>query len=95
MIYHSPQQGQDAVMFPVSEVDVFAETEPGRFERIDGKKAIVNTDSRRVLSVVSNQYRILHNRKALEARAEVLHQGVSEHGTRTLGGVRGRSTADR
>ena len=65
MIY-SGTQGLDPVMFPVAEVDVFAETEPGRFERIDGKKAIVNTDSRRVLSVVSNHYRILHNRKALK-----------------------------
>ena len=95
MIYHSPQQGQDAVMFPVSEADVFAETEPGRFERIDGKKAIVNTDSRKVLSVVSDRYRDSSQSQSTQARAEVLHQGVSEHGTRTLGGVRGRSTADR
>ncbi|MDE0132309.1 MAG: DUF932 domain-containing protein [bacterium] len=65
MIY-SAQAGCDAVMFPVAEVDVFAETEPGRLERVHGRKAIVNTDSRRVLSVVSERYRVLHNRDALE-----------------------------
>ena len=65
MIY-SGRQGLNAVMFPVAEVDVFAETEPGRIERVDGKKAIVNTDSRRLLSVGSDQYRVLHNRTALE-----------------------------
>ena len=31
MIY-TGRQGLDAVMFPVAEVDVFAETEPGRLE---------------------------------------------------------------
>ena len=65
MIY-SGQAGWDAVMFPVAEVDVYAETEPGRRERVHGRKAIVNTDSRRVLSVVSDRYRVLHNRDALE-----------------------------
>lgn len=68
MIYGSDaiEEGMRAVMFPVAEVDVFAETEPGRRERIPGKKAIVNTESRRVLSVVSDRYRLLDNETALE-----------------------------
>lgn len=64
MIYNA-EQGLAAIMFPVEEVDVFAETEPGRRDRIAGKKAIVNTDTRAVLSVVSRQYGLLENRKAL------------------------------
>ncbi len=65
MIY-SGQAGWDAVMFPVAEVGVFAETEPGLLERVSGRKAIVNTDSRRILSVVSDRYRVLDNHTALE-----------------------------
>ncbi len=63
---HSGQDGWDAIMFPVAEVDVFAETEPGLRERVHGRKAIVNTDSRRILAVVSDRYRVLHNRDALD-----------------------------
>ncbi len=65
MIYSS-QRGLEAVMFEVSEVGVFAETSPGCLERIDGKKAIVNSDSSRVLAVVGQDYRILRNRVALD-----------------------------
>ena len=65
MIYN-PEEGLAAIMFPVEEVDVFAETEPGRRDRIAGKKAIVNTDTRGVLSVVGRQYGLLENHKALE-----------------------------
>ncbi len=65
MIY-SADEGLAAIMFPVEEVDVFAETEPGRHDRIAGKKAIINTDTRAVLSVVGRQYGLLENRKALE-----------------------------
>lgn len=65
MIYNA-DEGLAAVMFPVKEVDVFAETEPGRRDRVAGKKAIINTDSRAVLSVVSRQYGLLENRRALE-----------------------------
>ncbi len=64
------EEGMHAVMFPVAKVDVFAETEPGRRERIPGKKAIVNTDSGRVLSVVSDRYRLLENRTAFELARE-------------------------
>ena len=72
MIYagDSLEQGMHAVMFPVTMVDVFAETEPGRREWIPGKKAIVNTESGRVLSVVSDRYRLLDNRTALELAKE-------------------------
>ena len=65
MIY-SGQDGWDAIMFPVAEVDVFAATERGRLERVHGRKAIVNKDSRRILAVVSDRYRVLHNHDALE-----------------------------
>lgn len=65
MIYNA-EEGLAAIMFPVEEVDVFAETEPGRRDRIAGKKAIVNTDTRAVLSVVGHQYGLLENRRALE-----------------------------
>ena len=65
MIYNA-EEGLAAIMFPVEEVDVFAETEPGRRDRIAGKKAIVNTDTRAVLSVVGRQYGLLENRKALD-----------------------------
>ena len=64
MIYNA-EKGLAAIMFPVEEVDVFAETEPGRRDRIAGKKAIVNTDTRAVLSVVGRQYGLLENRRAL------------------------------
>ena len=60
------EEGMHAVMFPVAKVDLFAETEPGRHERIPGKKAIINTDSRQVLGVVTDQYQLLENRIALE-----------------------------
>jgi len=65
MIYNA-EEGLAAIMFPVEEVDVFAETEPGRRDRIAGKKAIVNMDTRAVLSVVGRQYGLLENRRALE-----------------------------
>ncbi len=65
MIYNA-EKGLAAIMFPVAEVDVFAETEPGRRDRIAGKKAIVNTDTRAVLSVVGRQYGLLENRRALQ-----------------------------
>ena len=65
MIY-TADEGLAAIMFPVQEVDVFAETEPGRRDRIAGKKAIINTDTRAVLSVVGRQYGLLENHRALE-----------------------------
>ncbi len=65
MIYNA-EEGLAAIMFPVEEVDVFAETEPGRLDRIAGKKAIINVDTRAVLSVVGRQYGLLQNRRALE-----------------------------
>lgn len=65
MIY-TAEKGLAAIMYPVQEVDVFAETEPGRRDRIAGKKAIINTDTRAVVSVVGRQYGLLENRRALE-----------------------------
>ena len=66
MIYDNVEDGLHSVMFPVRRVDVFAETEPGKRDRIPGKKALVNDDTCRVLSVVSNRYQVLHNGTALE-----------------------------
>lgn len=60
------EEGLHAVMFPVHKVDVYAETETGRRDRIPGKKAVINTDSRKVLSVVSDRYRVLPNSEALK-----------------------------
>ena len=67
MIYgrDSVEGGLHAIMFPVVLLDIFAETGSGRYYRIAGKKAIANSDSRRVLSVVSDRYRIVENRTAL------------------------------
>ena len=65
MIY-TAEEGLAAIMFPVDKVNVFAETEPGRRDRIAGKKAIVNIDTRAVLSVVGRHYGLLENRRALE-----------------------------
>lgn len=68
MIYagNAVEDRMHAVMFPVAKVDVYAETEPGRHERVPGRKAIINADSRQVLSVVSDRYRLLENRIALD-----------------------------
>lgn len=68
MIYDgdAASHGLSAIMFPVEAVPVFAETEPGRRERIPGKTALINSDSRRVLSVVSERYQVLHNAAALD-----------------------------
>ncbi len=65
MIYSS-EEGLAAVLFPVRRGSVFAETQPGRMVRVDGKRALVNEDSRRVVSVVSARYQVLTNKKALE-----------------------------
>ncbi len=66
MIYDNVEDGVHAVMFPVRAVDVYAETETGKHDRIPGKRALINDDTHKVLSVVSEKYRVLHNRTALE-----------------------------
>ena len=66
MIYDTVDDGLHAVMFPVRKVEIFAETEPGQRDLIPGKKALVNDDTHRALSVVSEQYHVLCNRTALE-----------------------------
>ena len=53
-------------MFPVREANVYAETDTGRLNRIPNKKALINNDTQKVLSVVSGTYQVLHNRTALE-----------------------------
>lgn len=65
MIYENGERGLQAVLFPLDEVDVYAETEPGLTERIPGKKGLVNVDTRRVLAVVSRTYNVVLNRDAL------------------------------
>ena len=49
MIYDNVEDGLHSVMFPVREVNVYAETEPGKRDRIPGKKALINDDTCRVL----------------------------------------------
>ena len=65
MIYEDGERGLQAVLFPVNEVDVYAETQPGLREKIPRKKALVNADTRRVLAVVSRTYNVVLNRDAL------------------------------
>ena len=66
MIYDNVEDSLHLLMFPVREVDVYAETETGKHDRIPGKKALINDDTCKVLSVVSGRYQVLHNRTALE-----------------------------
>jgi len=65
VIYDNRERGLHAVLFPVDEVDVYAETKPGLKEKIPRKKALVNADTRRVLSVVGSTYKVMLNRDAL------------------------------
>ena len=65
MLYEDGERGLQAVLFPVDEVDVYAETQPGLREKIPGRKALVNADTRRVLKVVSRNYHVVLNRDAL------------------------------
>lgn len=65
MIYEDGVHGLQAILFPVDEVDVYAETEPGRTEKIPRKKTLVNADTRRVLAVVNRTYNVVLNRDAL------------------------------
>ena len=53
-------------MFPVREANVYVETDTGRHNRIPNKKALINNDTHKVLSVVSGSYQVLHNSTALE-----------------------------
>lgn len=64
MIYEG-EHGLQAVLFPIDEVDVYAETRPGLTEKIPRKKALVNADTRRVLAVVNHSYNVILNRDAL------------------------------
>ena len=65
MIYENSEHGLQSVLFPVEEVNVYAETEPGRMEKIVRKKALINADTRDVLAVVSKAYQVVLNRDAL------------------------------
>ena len=59
----------DDVLFPVEELAVFATPRAGHGEGripIHGRKAIVNTDTGKVLGVVGRDYRLVTNRQALE-----------------------------
>ena len=65
MIHKNIDEGLSAVMFPVREVPVLAETQAGRQDLVPGKKALVNGNTLKVLSVVGQRYQVLHNRTAL------------------------------
>lgn len=69
VIYPS-EQGLDAIMFPVKEVKVFAETRSGRPKRVRAYKAIINGNSGQVISVVSKSYQVLLNSVALDLALE-------------------------
>ena len=70
MIYDDIDKGLHSIMFPVREVNIYAETEIGRHDYIPNKKALINDDTRAVLSVVSESYQVLHNSTALELAQE-------------------------
>ncbi len=59
----------DDILFPVEEHPVFVHIQTGsKKERIavPGKKAIVNSDTNRVLGIVSKGYKLVSNEKALD-----------------------------
>ena len=73
MTTYCGEDALDAVMFPVREVAVFAESAPRlaesaprRFARVRRSKALVNERSGDVVSIVGDRYQVLHNRVALE-----------------------------
>ena len=68
MIYDEDKEGLDSIMFPIREAKVYVETGTGtgRYKLIPNKKAIINSNTNRVLSVVSENYQVLHNYTALE-----------------------------
>ena len=66
MIYDTPGAGLAAIMFPVKEMKVFADTGPDCLARAPAYKAIVNADSNGVVSIVGRQYRVLLNRDAFD-----------------------------
>ena len=63
MIYEGAR-GLQAVLFPVDEMDVYAETQPGSTEKVPRKKAR-DADTRRVLAVVNRSYNVVLERDAL------------------------------
>ena len=65
MIYDR-NDGLAAIMFPVKEMKVFADTGPGCLARAPAYKAIVNADSGDVVSIVGSRYQVLRNRQALD-----------------------------
>ena len=66
MIYDTPDAGLAAIMFPVKEMKVFADTGPGCLARAPAYKAIVNDASGEVVSIVGSRYQVLRNRQALD-----------------------------
>ena len=64
--YRAGDDPLERVMFPVREVDLFAEMEPGQFARVPRSKALVNGRSGHIVSIVGDRYQVLHNRTALQ-----------------------------
>ena len=55
----------DQVLFPVETAPVYVKMPNGTFKRVPGKRAVVDTRSRRTVSVVGDQYRLVSNEQAL------------------------------
>ena len=53
MIYDDFEEGLYSIMSPAREANVYVETDTGRHNRIPNKKALINNDTHKVLSVVS------------------------------------------
>lgn len=53
------------VLFPVEMAPVYIELPSGRFQRVPGKRAVVNTETGNAVSVVGDQYQLVTNNQAL------------------------------
>ena len=66
MIFDDVEEGMNSIMFPVRQASVYVESDTARYKSIPNKKALINDDTNKVLSIVSGSYQVLHNHTALE-----------------------------
>ncbi len=58
------------VFFPVTMANVYTKLPNGNFRRVPGKRAVVNLDTHRPVSVVGEQYQLVTNEEAAELARE-------------------------
>jgi len=56
----------DHVIFSLDKSDIYAELGNNKLEKIPGKKALINSKTKRPLSIISNDYEIITNEEAYE-----------------------------